>query len=151
MSNTAPDIKHKEMSKTMMESTTKWTTILTDLSFRLKGDIKDVIDVQSEAISYRQHVTDEINIYSVKIHKLVQKMKVLNKQRFEFYATSYQVKTSGPEKVKLIDADLSKQQLLIDELDEHVNNLRETSKNLDNINYAIKNKIELANILGNYK
>ena len=128
MSNVV-DNKRIEMSKKMVESTKKWTSVVTNLSFKLKGNIKDVIDIQSEAISYRQHVTDEINIYSVKIHKLMKKIKVLNKQRFEFYATSYQVKTSGPEKVKLIEADLSESQLFIDELDEHVNNLRETSKN----------------------
>ena len=36
-------------------------------------------------------------------------------------------------------------------MDEHVNFLRDTSKNLEAINYSVKGKIELANILGGYK
>ena len=141
----------KELSKKMIESTKQWKAIVDSLTLRLKGDIRDVTDIQAESISHRQTVIEEVKIYSVKIYKLVQKLKVLTKQRFEFYATSYQVKTSGTEKLKLIDADLSEYQLFINELDEHVNFLRDTSKNLDQINYNVKNKIELANILGGYK
>ena len=73
---------------------------------------------------------------------------VLTKARFEFYATSYQVKTSGTEKIKLIEADLSEYQAFINELDEHVNFLRDTSKNLESINFSVKGRIEIANILG---
>jgi len=145
------DSRKEEISKKMIESTKQWKAIINALTSRLRGDIKDVIDIQAEAISYRQTVIEEVKIYSVKIYKSVQKLKVLTKQRFEFYATSYQVKTSGTEKLKLIEADLSEYQLFINELDEHVNFLRDTSKNLDQINYTVKNKIELANILGGYK
>ena len=151
MSETEEKDSRKEISKKMIDSTKQWKSIVNDLTKRLSGDIKFVIDIQAEAISHRQSVIEEIKIYSVKIYKLVQKMKVLTKARFEFYATSYQVKTSGTEKVKLIDADLSEYQLFINELDEHVNFLRDTSKNLEAINYSVKSKIELANILGGYK
>ena len=121
---------------------------LQDLVNKMESSIAEL---QAEVLSYRQNVTDEVKIYTVRIYKLVQKMKVLSKARFEFYATSYQVKTSGTEKIKLIEADLSEHQLFINELDEHVNFLRETGKNLDNMHYAIKNKIELENILNGYK
>lgn len=139
----------KVLAKKMLDSSKYWIAIVADLTRRIKeDDIKKIIDIQAEAISHRQIVIDEIRTYSVKIHKLVQKIKVLTKQRFEFYATSYQVKTSGSEKLKLIDADLSEYQSFINELDEHVNFLRDTSKNLEAINYSVKARIELANILG---
>jgi len=150
MFNSETDSRIK-MSKKMIESKKHWKVIIQTLTNKLKGDIRDIVDLQAETISYRQDIVDDINMYSVKIYKLVQKIKVLSKARFEFYATSYQVKTSGTEKLKLIEADLSEYQLFINELDEHVNFLRETTKNLDNVNYGIKNKIELTNILGGYK
>lgn len=141
-----------EFTKKMVESKKQWTAIVRILTNRLRNDnLKDVYDIQAEAISHRQNVVEEVNIYAVKIHKLSQQMKVLSKARFEFYATSYQVKTSGTEKLRMIESDLSKNQLFIDELDEHVNFLRETSKNLESINYSVKGRIELANILGGYK
>ena len=137
------------LSKKMSESTKHWKIKVDDLTRRIREDkLMDVVDIQAEAISHRQDIVEEVRKYSVIIYKSVQKMKGLQKSRFEFYATSYQVKTNGTEKLKLIEADLSEYQCFIDELDEHVTFLRETSKNFDNINYAVKNKIELANILG---
>ena len=143
--------KRKNLSQEMVESKKQWNVVIKLLTAKLNGDIRGIAELQAEVISYRQNVTDEVNLYTVRIWKLVQKMKVLSKSRFEFYATSYQVKTSGTEKLKLIEADLSEHQLLINELDEHVNFLRDSGKNLDNMHYAIKNKIELENILGGYK
>jgi hypothetical protein len=151
MSETSEKDSRKEITKKMLDSTKQWKAIIDNLTERLRGDIKYIIDVQAEAISHRQTVVEEVKNYSVKIYKLVQKMKVLTKARFEFYATSYQVKTSGTEKLKLIEADLSEYQLFINELDEHVNFLREVAKHLDGVSFGIKNKIELANILGGYK
>ena len=114
-------------SKKMIENRNKWTSTVKLLSEKLKLDVKDVIELQSEAISYRQIVVEEINIYSVKILKLVQKIKVLYKDRFEFYAQEYQIKTVSSEKVRLIDSDMSENQSFIDEMDQHVNFLRENA------------------------
>jgi len=142
----------QKLQKKMLESSKQWIAIVNKLTGRLIHDnLMNIADIQAEAISQRQMVVEEIKNYSVKIHKLVQKMKVLTKDKFEFYATSYQVKTSGTEKLRLIEADLSDYQCFINELDEHVNFLRDTSKNLESINYSVKAKIELANILGGYK
>lgn len=151
MSESEETDSRKEITKKMIESKKMWKATIKNLTEKLKGDVRFATDIQAEAISQRQNVVDEVNTYAVKIHKLVQKMKVLTKQKFEFYATSYQVKTSGTEKLRLIEADLSEYQLFINELDEYVNFLRDTSKNLESINYSVKGKIELANILGGYK
>lgn len=141
----------KELSKKMLESEKKWKIVIDDLSERVRGDLKGLIDAQTEAISQRQNVSDEVKSYSLKMYKYVQKVKILEKARFEFYATSYQVKTNGTERLRLINADLSEHQLFIDELDLHINHLRETAKNLDNIHYSVKNRIELSNIFDGYK
>lgn len=136
----------------MNTSKSQWLSITRKLSYSVKESKPEaIVDVQADAINYRQQVVEEVNIYAVKISKLMQKLKQAEKEKFEFYATSYSVKTSGTEKLRLINADLSEIQLFIDEYDHHVNYLRETSKNLDSINYAVKNKIELANILGGFK
>jgi coenzyme F420-reducing hydrogenase alpha subunit len=143
------DDARKEINKKIAESTIYWNAVIKNLTDRTRGDIKDVvIEVQPDAISQRQIVAEEVKTYAVKIHKLVAKVKMLSKAKYEFYATSYQIKTSGAEKLKLIEYDLAQHQEFINELDEHVNFLRDTAKNLDNVNYAVKNRIELANILG---
>ena len=140
------------ITKKMNESVLYWRAIINKLTDRVKdmslNGIKEVPVIQADAISYRQMVGEEVRTYSIKVHKLVQLQKALTKDRFEFYATSYQVKTNGTEKLKLIESDLAEIQEFINELDEHVNFLRDTSKNLESINYSAKGKIELSNILG---
>ena len=91
--------------KKMLESVKQWRAVVNSLTIKLQGDVKFATDIQAEAISHRQGVVEEIKTYSVKVWHSVQKMKGLTKQRFEFYATSYQVKTSGTEKVKLIEIE----------------------------------------------
>lgn len=138
-----------KLSEEMQKDVQYWKSIVINLTRRTREDhLKDVIDIQAEAISYRQEVIEKLRTYSIRIHKLVQKLKLLHKAKFEFYSTSYQIKTNGTEKLRLIEADLSEHQLLINELDEHVNFLRDTAKNLESINYSIKGKIELYNIIG---
>ena len=129
-----------------------WSQKVLDISDSLKeSKLQNISDIQAEAISNRQLVVDEISIYGAKIWREKQKIKKLEKSGFEFYATSYQVKTSGTEKVKLINADLSDRQYIVDLYDEHVNHLREVAKHFDAINFGVKNKLQALNILGGYE
>jgi hypothetical protein len=129
-----------------------WSQVVKDLTIKVINEkLQHLSDVQAEAISNRQLVVDEIAIYSAKIWREKQKIKKLEKSRFEFYATSYAIKTSGAEKLRLINADLSDRQLVVDLYDEHINHLRETAKNMEAINYNVKNKIQAFNIIGGYE
>lgn len=146
------DEKKEDLYKKISESKTRWTALVRTLSHKLKtNDLKDVYDIQADSISYRQEVVDEIHTYAIKIHRLVQKLKVLNKAKFEFYATSYPVKTSGTEKLRLIEYDMSEYQCFINELDEYVNFLRDTAKDFESINYSVKGRVEVENYLRGYK
>lgn len=139
--------KKVEESLKVMEE--KWDKTIEDLSKRLSCEAKELVELQSEVISRRQILTDEIAQMSYNIYKLLPKIKRIRKERFEFYSLEYQIrKISGPERAKLIDADLSFHDHLINIYEAHIEFLRETCKNVDNINYAIKNKIELYNIMG---
>lgn len=140
------------IEKKMSESSKMWSNINVGLSNKLKEcDLKQIPDVQAEVLSNRQLVIDEINIYGVKVYKVKQTIKKLEKMRFEFYSTSYQVKLNGTEKLRLIQSDLAERQMMIDAYDNHVDFLRECRVELESLNYACKNKIEVYNILGGYK
>ena len=150
MSNDINDFSSIE--KKMSESSLMWSKINTDLAYNLKEcSLKEIPDVQADVLSKRQMVIDEINIYGVKVYKVKQKIKKLEKMRFEFYATSYQVKTSGTEKLRLIQSDLSERQMVMDAYDNHVDFLRECRSELESLNYGCKNKIQVHSILGGYE
>jgi len=143
--------KFDNIKQKISDSEKKWSTIINLLTNKLKGELKDTSDVQAEVISHRQMVIDETNVYGKQIYNEKKNIKKLSKERFEFYATSYQVKTSGTEKLRLIEADLADLQYFIDIYDLHCNYLQETAKNLDSIYYGIKQKCELYKILNGYQ
>jgi hypothetical protein len=118
------------------------------LSLRLKEDVKKAIDLQSDIINYRQILTYDIKKIAYKIYKDIPIIKKLRKTQFEYYTLKYTIKTNATEKVKLIEADLALYDYKIDIYNNHMEFLKECCKNLDSMNYAVKNKIELLNAIG---
>lgn len=120
-----------------------WNDSIDSLSKRLIEPVQKSTQLSAETISIRQILTEQIKSMSYNIFKFRQKVKVFEKERLEFYLLSYPAKTNSGEKYKMIEADLAAYQYRIDIFDVHVNFLRETVKNIDQINYSIKNKITL--------
>lgn len=143
----------KEPNAELLENFKKiedvYSKTIRDLSYRLKCSADETIELQAEVISQRQLLVDEMSMTSYSINKILPKHKQLKKKRFEYYTLEYQIKKmTGPEKIKLIEADLAYHDQLIELYSNHIEYLKESIKNLDNINYAIKNKIELYNLMG---
>ena len=138
--------QNSELRKQLEETEKYWNQTIEDISKRLTKPVKDMIQLQSESISIRQILTEQIKSMSYELFKFKQKVKVFEKDRLEYYLINYQVKTNSGEKTKLIESDLSAYQYRIDIFDVHVNFLRETVKNIDQVNYSIKNKIELLSL-----
>ena len=118
------------------------------LAIRLKEDVKKAIDLQSDIINYRQMLSYDIKQIAYKIYKDIPTIKKLRKTQFEYYTLKYSIKTNSTEKVKLIEADLALYDYKIDIYNTHLDFLKECCKNLDNMNFAVKNKIELLNAIG---
>jgi hypothetical protein len=135
--------QNEEIKKQLIETENYWNKTIDETSKKLLRPVQEVIQLQAEVISLRQILSEEIKSISYQIYKSRQMMKEYEKERLEFYLTGYQVKTSGGEKTKMIEADLSLYQYRVDIFDVHVNFLRETQKNIDYMNYGIKNKITL--------
>lgn len=127
----------------------KWDDIVSDLSVKLKGDIKLLHEVDADATNYKQLITSEMRKYSFMLIKDNKILKNLVKTRFEWYSTKYQIniKSSG-DKMKLIESDVADVQYKIDVIENHIDYLRGCGENLKQIGYSIKNRIELLNILG---
>jgi len=126
-----------------------WNNLVKTISFTLKGDVKKLVEVQADIISYQQIVLEQVRKYSLILYKNMPSIKQAKKKRFEFYSTKYQIKvTSGSDKNGLIEADIAKFQYRIDLLDNHIKFLRDTSSNFITMNYAVKNRIQLMDILG---
>jgi hypothetical protein len=112
------------------------------------SNLKAVINIQSDALSYRQVINEQINFFLNKRSKEMIKIKRIKQEKFIFYATGFGVKTNLGEKSILIDAHLAENERNIEMLDSYIDFLRDTSKTIESLQYSIKNMIELINYLG---
>jgi len=127
---------------------TEWSNKLKPLYTAIRGDHRELIDTQALQLSYRHMAMDDATKLLSKLSRELSKKKILERDSFLYYATGYGLKTSNPEKTKLIDADLAERVRVIELIQEHIDYLREIIKLLDQIGYAIKNRISIFNYLG---
>lgn len=140
MSN--PDEGDKLIS-ILKESESFWSKTIEDLTRNLSCSAKDVVSLQANVISSRQQLTEQIKVMSYKLYKLLPEIKINRKKLFEYYEEKCPYKTNSTQKTQLIEWDMAKLDLKKDIYDAHIEFLKESLKNIDNINFAIKNKIIL--------
>jgi hypothetical protein len=139
----------KALEITLDKEVAKWGGILKLLTDGIRGNIKNITEVEAEVVNYKQLIDADIRKYALMMYKDNAQLKPLKKKRFEFYSTAYQIKLKNSSDIKgLIEADIAKIQYKIDLLEAHIGFLRDTSSNLKTLTYSFKNRIELLNILG---
>ena len=109
---------------------------------------KEILNAQSLALSHRQQINDQINLFLNKRSKETSKIKKIRQDKFIFYATGFGIKTNLGEKGILIDGHLAESDRCLELIESYVEFLRSTVKNLESLGFSIKNMIELMNYLG---
>ncbi len=143
------DKQTKQLEVILNNEVEHWEKIIRKLSNDIRGNIRNLPDVDSEILNNKQLVDADIRKYALVMYKDSASLKPLKKKRFEFYSTSYQIKLKNSSDIKgLIEADIAKIQYKIDLVDTHISFLRDTSSNLKSLTYSYKNRIELLTILG---
>ena len=138
----------KALENELSKSRQYWTETINDLSEKIRGDLKECTSLEAESISRQQELNEEVAKWSYKIYNDNARLKVLQKQKFEWYSTQYQIKHNSTEKAKLIEADLAWYTAKIEVLENYVEYLIETRKTMDHIIWSVKNKLQLYNLTG---
>jgi len=126
-----------------------WNNTIKDLSNRLRNKApNELVDLQADVISQKQILIDEVSEYAVKLAKDISKKRMMYKTHFENYKMEYQIKTNVGELGKLIESELALHERKLNVYETYIDYLKDTGKNLEQINYGIKNKIELINLFG---
>lgn len=131
----------------------EWTNKINPLfdviknNFNLENSSK-IMDCQSLALTYRQMINEQISFFLNKRSKEEVKIKKLKQDKFVFYATGFGLKTNLGEKGLLIDAHIAENDRNIQLIENYIEFLRSSSKNLESLGYTIKNIIDLMNYLG---
>ena len=106
------------------------------------------METQALTLSYRQMITEQISVFLDKRSKQEVKLKRLKQDKFIWYATGFGIKTNMGEKTLLIEAHVAEEQRNIELIENYIEFLRQSNKNLESLQFTIKNIIELFNYLG---
>lgn len=109
---------------------------------------KKIMETQSITLSYRQLITEQISVFLDKRTKQEVKLKRLMQDKFIWYSTGFGIKTNMSEKTILIEAHVAEEQRNIKLIENYIEFLRQSNKNLESLQFTIKNIIELFNYLG---
>jgi len=107
-----------------------------------------IIDTQSYCLIFRQSINEQISNFLDRRSKQDVKLKRIKQDKFIWYATSFGVKTNMGEKTMLIEAHVAEEQRNIELIENYIEFLRQTNKNLESLQFTIKNIIELFNYIG---
>jgi hypothetical protein len=124
------------------EERTDWNGKIISLIETIKHTSK-LSESQVIQLSYRQMIQDKLAEYRI-LHEKRQEM--LDKQtadRFREYKLSYDIKLSSSETQMFVQSDCKALKLQIKMIHTQIIYFEESIKTLDNIGYAIKNKIEI--------
>lgn len=108
-------------------------------------EIDRLSEAQVKMLSYRHMVVDQIARINVTLKKRQSSYNVQYKNKFLEYF-NYDYKLNDKQKVNMIEADLSVLDKQIGFLSTQIDFFKECIKTLDNIGWAIKNKLNINEI-----
>lgn len=117
-----------------------YTTLIAHLKSNV---IANVVGMQADILSLKQVIVDKTKEHIDRLIRENVKLKKAKADRHEFYMTGFGLKTGVSEKAIFLDRDLAEDERGVRLLETHVEYLRDLTKSCENINYAIKNRIEL--------
>ena len=131
-----------ELEKRFKDERNQWVEDIKKL-VKSSSDTSKLNEAQVYQLSYRQMCVEKISEYSILLEK---RQELFDKQyasRFREYTTNYDLKLSGSEKQLFIQSDCSELKLQIKMISVQIKFFEESIKTLDNLGFAIRNKIEI--------
>lgn len=127
----------------------KWSVIISELNKKLRS-IDDLISLQELIYSRRQDALDYYFDLLNKISGLSKDYKVKYAKQYNFHKTGNQIRYSSESSIiNQIASDLHDEVYIIELLSNHCKYMQETIKTIDNIIYAINNRIKIEELIKN--
>jgi hypothetical protein len=119
-----------------------WSLKITEIVRNIK-DITLLSETQVLMLSYRQMLLDKISDMKGNLYRRNGDYESFYKTRFRFYTLDYDIKLTGGEKDRFVKTDLMPLKRQINILETHLEFYSECIRTLDNMAFAIKNRITL--------
>lgn len=133
---------NEELETRLAKDRNDWKTNIQNLVHKLKS-VNQLSDCQVDMLSYRQMLLDKITDLKGVIYKRNTAWEKYYKSQYREYTLNYDIKLTSGEKHQFIKADLGALRNQIDILQSHIDYYQECIKTLDNMAFAIRNRIRL--------
>ena len=124
------------------EERTDWNNKIITLVESIKHTSK-LSEAQGIQLSYRQMIQDKLAEYRILHEKRQEMFDKQTTERFREYKLGYDIKLSSSETQAFVQSDCKALKLQLKMIHTQIVYFEECIKTLDNIGYAIKNKIEI--------
>lgn len=135
-------VANEELELKLSKDRIEWKDKITELIRTIKN-MSAISDCQINMLSYRQILLDKVTDFKTMIYKRNATWERYYRSQYREYTINYDVKLTSGEKHQFIKAELSSLKNQIDLLQSHVDYYYECIKTLDNLAFAIRNRIRL--------
>jgi hypothetical protein len=133
---------NEELESRLTSDRTDWKNKINELVLKIKN-MNELADCQVSMLSYRQILLDKVTDFKTMIYKRNATWERYYRAQYRDYTLNYDVKLTSGEKHQFIKAELGSLRTQIDMLQSHVDYYQECIKTLDNLAFAIRNRIRL--------
>jgi len=135
--------KNVILEKKLVGNRKSWTEKIKSLAYRTK-EVRNLTEVQIDMLSYRQIVIDLMVELKATIYKRSAFWDSYHKTKYRYYSLDYDMKLTKEEKISFIRADMASLKFQIKLLGAHLEFYQDCVKTLDNMAFAIRNRITLS-------
>lgn len=132
------------LDRKLSSQRTEWTNIIKGLSQSLRS-LNTMEETIAEVLSSRQSLVEQISYLNMKVKEQKNKVNVRYREAYIRYY-EYDYKLGEKQKEKFIETDLADENMILSHLENQVEFFRDSVKTLDNMGFAIRNRLALKDL-----
>ena len=123
---------------------TEWTNNIKGLAQSLRN-LNTMEETIAEVLSSRQSLVEQMSYLNMKVKEQKNKVNVRYREAYIRYY-EYDYKLGEKQKEKFIETDLADENMILSHLENQVEFFRDSVKTLDNMGFAIRNRLALKDL-----
>jgi chromosome segregation ATPase len=132
------------LDKKLSSQRTEWTNNIKELSQSLRR-LNQLEETIAEVLSSRQSLVEQISYLNMKVKEQRNKVNIRYREAYIRYY-EYDYKLGEKQKEKFIETDLADENMILSHLENQVEFFRDSVKTLDNMGFAIRNRLALKDL-----
>jgi chromosome segregation ATPase len=132
------------LDKKLSGQRTEWTNNIKELSQSLRR-LNQLEETIAEVLSSRQSLVEQISYLNMKVKEQRNKVNIRYREAYIRYY-EYDYKLGEKQKEKFIETDLADENMILSHLENQVEFFRDSVKTLDNMGFAIRNRLALKDL-----